>query len=199
MQTLILIMFLIILIGYLAFRIQHSYAQLDRRATYDNLTGSFSRTSFLERLDDDLKRIHRYEIPISLIYFDLDHFKRINDTHSHATGDCVLKVFCELARSRLRETDYLGRIGGDEFIAALPGTAIAGAEKLARMIHARLRVTPICDIGTISCSMGVGEAGNGSASVEEFIEYVDRGMYKSKEGGRDRITVLPGEESDPEP
>jgi len=189
--TLVLIVFLILLIIYLAFRTQRSHDRLDRMATYDGLTGSFSRTGFLKKVDDDLKRFHRYANAISLIYFDLDHFKQINDTHGHSAGDCVLRVFSTVVQSRLRETDYFGRVGGDEFIAALPGTDRTGAEELACMIQKGLKSTRMCDIGTIHCSIGVGEARKNYTSVEDFVAAIDQAMYQSKRGGRNRITVLP--------
>jgi len=188
--SLFLIFSLVILLIYLAVQIERSHTRLDYIASYDSLTGVFSRRSFLRRLDEDLQRCTRYRTPLSLIYFDIDYFKEINDTYGHAEGDCVLREFCKTVQSRLRGTDYFGRLGGDEFIAVLPGTDRTGAEKLAQIMYSKLKSTPLCRTGIISCSMGVGEAGAACDSAEHLIHQVDQALYASKRNGRDRITVL---------
>ena len=187
--TLFFILGLIVILMYLAVTINRSHTLLDHMATYDNLTDCLSRQGFIEKLQQDFALYRRYGTVVSLVFFDLDKFKDINDRYGHVTGDRVLQTFAATVKANLRETDYLGRIGGDEFILSLPNTDAGGAKRLAELIRDRIHATQFPGPGVLRCSIGVGEIEPGDSNVNVFIDRVDKALYDSKESGRDRITV----------
>lgn len=108
---------------------------LSEQATRDWLTGLHNRRYFEEALADQLAIANRYSRPLSLILFDIDHFKQINDTHGHEAGDQLLRTFAELLRNSIREADIAARYGGDEFVVLLPETDLTNARILAERIR----------------------------------------------------------------
>ncbi len=181
---------LVLLLLYLAYKTSTTQRQLEQLVDYDTLTGAYSRNTFLVRLNEDFERFCRYSTPLSLVYMDLDYFKEINDRYGHAAGDRVLKEFTEIVKSRIRATDYVGRIGGDEFLLALPGTSVEGGSAVAHTIHEQLQ-TATGDSGIeIKCSFGVGEVRPDDRDMDKFIERIDNELYKSKKSGRNHVTVV---------
>jgi diguanylate cyclase (GGDEF)-like protein/PAS domain S-box-containing protein len=132
--------------------------ELQQLATTDPLTGTANRRHFLNRVEDELQRLKRYDGGAALLMLDLDHFKRVNDTWGHAIGDKILRHFTVLAQEHLRGTDLLGRLGGEEFAVLLPGTDLTGAVGLAERLRHHVASSPVSvaseDI-TYTVSIGV--------------------------------------------
>ncbi len=166
--------------------------ELRRLATTDPLTGAQNRRAFLEAADRELSRSSRYDEPLSVLLADIDHFKRINDTHGHATGDEALKLFVSTVQGCLRDTDVLGRMGGEEFAVLLPHTTQSAAVPLADRLRTRLAALEIpCPTGSLhfTVSMGVSQAGIHGTSVQALLQAADDALYSAKETGRDRVVA----------
>ncbi|HRD66811.1 MAG TPA: diguanylate cyclase [Candidatus Competibacter sp.] len=160
---------------------------LRRLATTDPLTGAFNRRYLLQVIETEIGRAQRYARPLSLIMFDLDHFKRINDSFGHDRGDMVLKSIAALARQRLRHSDILARWGGEEFMVLAPETALPQAIALAETLRAALHQSLFPDIGPITASFGV--AGYRlDETVDQWLKRVDDLVYQVKREGRDQIS-----------
>jgi diguanylate cyclase (GGDEF)-like protein len=112
-------------------QLQRTQTKLEQLATHDPLTGALNARSFVERLTQELERIRRYSRPLALLYLDLDDFKVVNDRHGHQTGDAVLRLVANATRRALRQSDVIGRLGGDEFGVLMPETDGAVAEAAA--------------------------------------------------------------------
>lgn len=163
---------------------------LKRLATTDSLTGLSNRRAFLERLQEEQRLSRRLGHPSSLLMVDFDHFKRINDEYGHPIGDMVLQHFASMARSCLRETDAIGRLGGEEFAILLPGTDLKGAVQLAERLRHLLEQTPTqTPSGPIPMTLSIGVTPllpEDSAS-SELLSRADDALYQAKESGRNRI------------
>jgi len=162
-------------------------AELERLATYDGLTGAFNRNRFEGLLDDELERAERYAAPLSLVMFDLDHFKRVNDRHGHEVGDRVLQAVAAAVRQELRAPDRIGRWGGEEFLVMLPETGLPDAGRLAERLRARVEGAHP-EAGDVSISLGVAAYGPGE-SRKAFLKRLDDALYRAKAGGRNRVEV----------
>ncbi|MDB5842084.1 MAG: diguanylate cyclase response regulator [Herminiimonas sp.] len=165
------------------------------KATHDALTGIHNRGAIMEILQKEMVRHDRNNYPISIIFADVDHFKRTNDVYGHLAGDAVL---CEIARrvaAVLRPYDALGRYGGEELLIVLPACTSDGALEVAERIRKRVADSPIAtDFSAISTSLsiGVAVAGNGKTiSVNQLIHFADDALYRAKAGGRNRIELAP--------
>ncbi|MDZ7811248.1 MAG: GGDEF domain-containing protein [Arhodomonas sp.] len=130
-------------------------AELERLATHDRLTGIYNRTKLYERLDIAREENERYGTPFSVVMFDIDHFKAINDTYGHGAGDAVLRELTERVQGVLRETDHLGRWGGEEFLILAGHADRAGAEQLAERIREVVADEPFPTVGAVTVSLGV--------------------------------------------
>ena len=161
--------------------------ELEAYATTDPLTGVMNRRAFLEAARRMIRSNRRHGLSTSLIFFDLDHFKTINDRYGHDEGDEVLKSIAHLVKIRLRENDLLARWGGEEFVVLLDGTCIEDACKVAEMLR---QVVEECEVGAqrrhVTVSLGVIEVGS-DESVETAIERADQAMYCAKKAGRNRV------------
>jgi diguanylate cyclase (GGDEF)-like protein len=157
--------------------------------TIDSLTSIANRSAFLRHAARQLQRLQECRTPASLIVFDLDHFKEINDRHGHAVGDRVLRSFAETAGAVLRPGDHLGRLGGEEFAAFLPDASAETAVVIAdRVRHAFEVATATAVPSTVSA--GVAEA-SPNGSLEAVLDVADRALYRAKTGGRNRVTAGP--------
>ena len=161
--------------------------ELRRLAVTDPLTGAFNRRYLRQALETETSRARRYARPLSLIMFDIDHFKRINDRFGHDRGDAVLKGVAALARERLRHSDMLVRWGGEEFMILATETALPQAVALAETLRAALRQSPIAGIGPVTASFGVAEY-RPDETVEQWLKRVDELVYQVKREGRDHIS-----------
>lgn len=165
-------------------------ASLANVATRDGLTSLYDQTSFKHHLKEELERQIRYGTPISLIMFDIDHFKPINDTYGHATGDRVLKELADIIRQQVRMRDIAARYGGEEFAIILPETeqesAAVFAERLRQKVeeHFKESSSPF----EVTISLGVKSTHQGDQmSVEGFIIAADEQLYRAKHSGRNCV------------
>lgn len=159
-----------------------------RLAKTDSLTGLLNIRAFRERLEHDLALMKRCGDPLSLMYIDLDDFKRVNDVHGHAVGDrLLLNVAKELTRS-VRRTDSVARLGGDEFALILPATDLDGTELLMRQLGKAFRQTDEAH-PTVTCSIGAVVFNEQPMSTEEAVSAADRLMYAAKASGKNHRVV----------
>lgn len=163
--------------------------ELERLARTDSLTGLFNRQYLMERFEEEIARAGRYDRPLAVMLIDLDHFKVVNDTHGHLAGDAVLVSAVSSITGILRETDFAGRYGGEEFCVVMPETSIQGAVELAERLREAMEETDhILSTGSklrVTCSIGVSEVSSGS--VEETIALADLALYAAKRSGRNRV------------
>jgi two-component system, cell cycle response regulator len=170
-------------------------ASLFRQATTDRMTGLFSHHFFEKRLDEELERARRYKSTFSLVMFDIDHFKKFNDTYGHLQGDRIIREIARLLGKSVRQVDLAARYGGEEFAVILPGVDVKGALVVAERIRKKVEGFPFpsLDGGTplhVTISVGVTEFEEESAyAPTEIIREADQALYKSKENGRNRVTV----------
>jgi diguanylate cyclase (GGDEF)-like protein len=164
-------------------------AELERLATTDVLTGAWNRRKFNDLLTAELARGHRYGQDLALVLFDIDHFKRVNDTFGHDVGDRVLGELVALVRSEIREVDELARWGGEEFIVLCPGTDGAGARGLAERIRVACAAHAFSAAGAVTVSAGVTSCA-ADDTPETLFTRVDTALYEAKRAGRDRVRVV---------
>lgn len=161
---------------------------LRRLSVTDPLTGVWNRRYFQTRLQHEVERSRRSSKPFALVMADIDHFKWINDQFGHDMGDGVLKGFCELLGKRLRKSDLLCRLGGEEFIVLCPDTDLAQALKLAEDLHRVLNTQDIEPVGRVTASFGVA-VWQPEDDAQIIFKRADEGVYKAKAEGRNRISV----------
>lgn len=159
-------------------------------STVDALTGAYSRRALNEQSERALAEARRHRRPLSVLMIDADHFKRINDTYGHDAGDAVLIELVRRIRQSLRTEDFVGRIGGEEFVAVLPGTP----EEEARRVSERLRMAMARDTFIhdgeeipFTVSVGFAERDPGEAEFEALLKRADDAMYAAKRAGRNRV------------
>ncbi|MDH2915307.1 MAG: PAS domain S-box protein [Gallionella sp.] len=166
--------------------------ELKRLATTDPLTGVSNRRHLIEQLEMELAHVIRFGKPTAFLMVDIDHFKRVNDTYGHATGDAVLKHFADMAKQRLRRIDLLGRLGGEEFGIMLPGTDSAGAALFAERFRGYVADTPTQSSNgkiPVTISIGIAMFNAGDTTVESIMARADAALYRAKESGRNRIEI----------
>jgi diguanylate cyclase (GGDEF)-like protein/PAS domain S-box-containing protein len=170
--------------------------QLQRLARVDTLTGLANRRQFDELLEQSLARHRRAKRPLALIFLDIDHFKRINDTHGHGAGDAVLKEFASRLQASLRETDVAARLAGDEFVVILDGLeARDEAEGVATKLLQAIRVPMAVGEQVLEVTASVGLAWLDSAidiDAKALTLRADRALYRAKDGGRNALVVDAG-------
>ena len=162
----------------------------ERRAQLDSLTGVLNRRSLLERLDAACQRAQARGLPISLLFIDLDHFKAINDSHGHLAGDACLRAIVAPIQSELRQSDVIGRYGGEEFIVILSSADAAAAQAIADRIRARvaeLRVEGFGDTIRLTCSIGVAASDLHGVWGEALVAHADAAVYAAKRAGRNQV------------
>jgi diguanylate cyclase (GGDEF)-like protein/PAS domain S-box-containing protein len=167
--------------------------ELMRLATTDSLTGVANRRHFIEQLEIELAHVIRFGKPTAFLMVDIDHFKRVNDTYGHATGDAVLKHFTELTKQRLRRVDMIGRLGGEEFGIMLPGTDFSGAVIFAERLRSYVADTPAQSSNEtipITVSIGIAMFGAGDDASDTIMARADDALYRAKESGRNRVEVM---------
>jgi diguanylate cyclase (GGDEF)-like protein len=163
--------------------------KLRRVADTDALTQAASRDCFEQRARFDIIRCRQERHPLSVIVFDIDHFKHINDRYGHAVGDKALKHVCLIAQHALRPTDMLGRFGGDEFVALLPGNDRNAAMVIAERIRVHIHESKLDGASAITASFGIADMRNDD-SYESIFERADQALYKAKQDGRNRAEWL---------
>jgi diguanylate cyclase (GGDEF)-like protein/PAS domain S-box-containing protein len=175
--------------------IESQNRELSRLATRDSLTGCFNRRAFFEYAQEAFGKANRDGTSICCVMADIDHFKQFNDLYGHAVGDQVIRAVARGLTSGLRQQDILCRYGGEEFCLVMPGAtpqeAFDAAERLRLDIEAHAReAIRGTDVVTITASFGVSTRAMGTRSLEEMIEQADIALYKSKQGGRNRVTAF---------
>ena len=161
--------------------------QLTALARRDALTGLPNRLAVNEFLAHEFPLLKRRPVPYTVVLIDIDHFKRVNDTHGHAVGDDVLKHVGGLLMRAVRESDFVGRLGGEEFIAILPMTSLADALGVAEKIRAQIEASPVAPVGVLTISLGVAVAQADHVSVDVAIQQADAMLYEAKRAGRNRV------------
>ncbi len=132
-----------------------------------------------------MKRARRYDLPLSLIMFDIDHFKKVNDTWGHQAGDDLLTTLSVYVSANIRDTDMLARWGGEEFMLIAPNTGVEAAGLLAEKLRVLIECGNFGEVGRITCSFGVAQFQPGD-TAEDFTGRADAAMYAAKQGGRNR-------------
>jgi diguanylate cyclase (GGDEF)-like protein len=160
----------------------------------DGLTNCVTRSHGLETLDLELRRARRSRQPLSIVMFDIDHFKRVNDELGHPRGDDLLRAVGAQLTRVLRQTDLRCRYGGDEFLIILPDTPLAGALQVAESIRREMATLAIV-AGTasiaVTVSVGVAAAAPDDLGATSLIERADAGLYEAKRAGRNQVGVAP--------
>ena len=160
--------------------------QLERQAVTDPLTGAFNRRHYEHCLRTAIERRTRYREPASLVVFDVDRFKDINDRFGHTSGDAVLKALVVIIRRRARALDLLFRTGGEEFALVLSGARLDEAIGFAEEFRASIAASRLINGHVVSISVGVSELRHGQSPVEWLLE-ADLALYHAKDAGRNRV------------
>ena len=169
--------------------------ELERLAHTDALTGLYNRRVFMQRLHEEFERVRRHHSVMSVLTFDLDHFKKINDTHGHDQGDAVLIAVADAVNQIKRVTDIACRLGGEEFALLLPETGKTGALHLAERLRHCIETYPYQrKVGapiTVTASIGVATVTPQSPAPETILQVADRALYLAKQQGRNQVCMDP--------
>jgi diguanylate cyclase (GGDEF)-like protein/PAS domain S-box-containing protein len=160
-------------------------------ANVDDLTGALSRQNFMGLAEQEMARSLRYALPLVVLMLDLDHFKNVNDSYGHPTGDAVLKGFVQTVKEVLRDSDEIGRIGGEEFAVLLPNTTQEGGCALANRILAAVHARPVSFEGrSVAYTVSIGASHfTHQKSFGEILAECDSALYRAKNAGRDRLEL----------
>ena len=157
-------------------------------ATRDPLTGAGNRRGLEDKLEEVVKHFERMYTPSSIVLIDIDHFKKINDVHGHAVGDQILKAITEIVNLRIRVTDGLYRIGGEEFVVLLEGADLHHAAHLAEQLRTLVDANELVRDPAVTISLGVAELRD-RESANDWLRRADKAMYRAKEMGRNAISL----------
>jgi polar amino acid transport system substrate-binding protein len=184
-----------LIVGIILFLLYRQYLLIsyNKRLSYissiDPLTGCFNRLKIEEFLEQQINLNHRYQHSFSLIFYDIDHFKKVNDKYGHLAGDKVLIETTNLFRANIRKTDLLGRWGGEEFMIICPHTTLEQAQILAESLRKHLEKHYFEGIGYKTASFGVMEYLNSEWSQNDLIKITDDALYQAKEKGRNCVII----------
>lgn len=179
-------------ISAIAIENRNNRINLEKQAYTDYLTGLNNRRSFIEKTEIELYRKERYGRELSLIMFDIDYFKLINDKYGHNVGDLVLKEIANICRLVLREIDIIGRIGGEEFAILLPETGIKEAVMVAERLRIAIENAKVLAFDKeikFAASFGVTVTNNSNKTINELLNQADTALYKAKNSGRNKVVV----------
>lgn len=170
------------------------YGNLNQAANTDPLTRCFNKGYFLEAIDAEIKRAKVLSTTLSLIFFDLDHFKKVNDTYGHEGGDYVLKEFTNLVRGLglITNKDIFARYGGEEFCLLMPNKTAQDAAQIAETLRGKIQTHAFIYEAKripVTSSMGVAELKTEMETPADLIKASDKALYESKQGGRNRVSV----------
>ena len=163
--------------------------RLSEMAMTDSLTGLSNRRHFFDHLEQEVCRVKRGQQKLSLFMLDVDHFKKVNDTHGHQTGDIVLQAIAAILRNRIRRSDMVARIGGEEFAVLLSDTEIIEAMQMAEQIRLSIKNYSFqtCDGRSMKLTCSIGVCGSAGCNAEQLYKYADLALYFAKNSGRDRV------------
>src|SRR5574344_1713693 len=170
-------------------KLKTAYKKMKDLASIDDLTKIYNRYYFFNIFNQQLEKLKSDKTIFSLIMFDLDHFKNVNDTYGHDVGDYVLNETCRVVEKDLRENDTFARIGGEEFLILLPNTNIEDAFYIAQRIRQNIEQHKFKDIPKLTISLGVAEANEPILSTE-LLKKVDLALYKAKKEGRNKVIAF---------
>lgn len=178
-------------------KLQQNYQRGVSLALSDELTGLYNRRYVLAHLNEILTRQSESSGEIALMLFDIDHFKKVNDSHGHPAGDDVLRELAGRALRQVRSVDLVGRLGGEEFVVVMPETSLAGALVVAERFRAAVAAEPfVVEGGTasvpVTVSIGVAVAVDATETLESLLKRADDALYAAKHAGRNRVVTLPG-------
>jgi diguanylate cyclase (GGDEF)-like protein/PAS domain S-box-containing protein len=183
----------------IAIRNARLYNQVEQIAITDELTGLFNRRGFLQLGEREFERAVRFNRPLAALMFDLDHFKRVNDTYGHPAGDQVLRALTACFRENTRGIDVVGRYGGEEFVLLLPETPLPEAVQIAERLRESIAAlsVPVCPVNgdssadsvRITVSIGIAVVVPGIRKLSVLIELSDQAMYRAKASGRNCVVV----------
>jgi diguanylate cyclase (GGDEF)-like protein len=171
--------------------------ELHRMATRDSLSGCLNRRAFHEQLAPLFARSQKQGFPLTCVMIDIDHFKAVNDTHGHATGDRVIQEVAKQIAAAAQGDDLLCRYGGEEFCLVAPNLGVEETRALAEQIRQRVERdvnVALHDVPQlkVTVSVGVHTRGAGAATVGELIDRADQALYRSKRTGRNRVSMFAG-------
>lgn len=169
--------------------LQIANAQLSNLATTDTLTGAWNRRYFEQELQRELTQSRRYGEPLSLLMFDIDHFKDVNDRYGHPAGDAVLVGLTRLVQCNLRAADTLARWGGEEFVVMMPHCDADEAVRLAEKLRVLLAEQPFETVGQVTASFGVAQC-RPDDSPQSWIKRADLALYQAKADGRNAVRLI---------
>jgi diguanylate cyclase (GGDEF)-like protein len=176
-----------LLFGFLLAHVKILSAKLSKIAYTDSLTHIYNRLHFAHFLDIEIDKAKRYGSKFSIIFFDLDHFKKVNDNYGHLIGDEVLEEITKIVSKANRSADIFARYGGEEFIILTPETDISGALIQAERLRNEIEKYEFEKIGHLTSSFGVTEFNVEKDSVETLLDRADKALYLAKEYGRNRV------------
>ena len=178
--------------------------KLEHLATTDSLSGAYNRRHFTHCAEQEIERARRYSHPLAMLLLDIDYFKKINDNHGHHAGDVAIRAVADACRTALRQSDHLGRMGGEEFAILLPETNLEAAAQLAERLRASLEKMVIETSSdpdaekssensglalSLTASIGVSSWQGREDSLEALLQRADKGLYEAKDQGRNKVVV----------
>lgn len=193
----VLLLVLLATIAYWGWRVTSRHQSLRLLAEMDSLTGVCNRRHFLLQAEQCLELSARAGDPVALVMFDLDHFKQVNDTYGHVSGDWVLERVATECRALCRRVDLFGRLGGEEFAILLPGCDMDAAARVAEQCRARIAAvdtTPAGHVFPIAASFGVSGSALSGYVMSRLLSHADQALYRAKRGGRNRVCAYSGEQ-----
>tara|TARA_B100000446_G_scaffold96588_1_gene90580 strand:+ start:1692 stop:3425 length:1734 start_codon:yes stop_codon:yes gene_type:complete len=170
---------------------QHAIEEQRKKAMHDALTGLPNREAYDQRLDQEITRLQRYGNKLSLMVCDIDLFKRINDNYGHLAGDKVLKIIAKSLQINLRDSDFIARFGGEEFVALMPETSREEAKLVADKLRQKIENSPFSfkkEPVQITISFGISEFAQ-NESADEVFARADKALYEAKDNGRNQVKL----------
>ncbi len=155
----------------------------------DHLTEMYNRRKITELFETEYARYKRYKYPLSIILIDIDYFKKVNDEFGHNQGDVILKEFAEILQTDARESDHVGRWGGEEFLIICPQTDIHGAATLAEKLRKSINEYPFTMVGHKTASFGITTCTD-DCTFESMINRADKALYSAKSAGRNNVAQI---------
>jgi diguanylate cyclase (GGDEF)-like protein len=163
--------------------------KLEYQASYDSVTRLLNRYSYENEIEKEISRCKRYNRNMSLVLFDIDHFKDINDRHGHKRGDQVLSKLAKLVEKSVRKSDLVFRIGGEEFAIIIPETEADGASRMAEKIRREVENSSFQPVKQVTISLGVAEL-PGNTTHADLFRHADKALYQAKHSGRNRVKIF---------
>lgn len=164
----------------------HLNEKLEKLSVTDNLTQALNRKGIDDTINNKLKQLERYEHNFGIILLDIDYFKKINDTYGHKIGDIVIVNIVQILKKNTRDSDYIGRWGGDEFLIICSEVKKDDINKVAELVRKYIQQYQFEDVGEVTCSFGTAIA-NKEDSLDSLSKRADDALYKAKKAGRNRV------------